>query len=146
MTNDFIQDVRNTMLPALVPITLRIDDFRETPASFGNALVDLHGGSLRVRVLRERGQILAAFGSVKDPTALFDSAFVMALLGLTETGGFDDSDSTRALTGIASFIRVHFYELNALFGPAQYAETKQKLRALRDEQMEKLWGNTEGWR
>lgn len=78
----------------------------------------------------EREQIFAAFGSVVDPTVLFDSAILMDFLGLTVTGGFHDSDSTRMLTGIASFIRVNFHELEALFGRSQYAETKQKLMAL----------------
>jgi hypothetical protein len=141
MTDEFIQEVRDTMLPALAPINLRIDDYRETPAAFGNALVDLSGGSFRVRVRRERDHVFAAFGSAVEPTIRFDSAIVMDFLGLTETGGFHDSDSRRTLTGIASFIRVHFNELEALFSPSQYAETKQKLMALQKDRAAKRWGS-----
>lgn len=132
------------MLPVLAPINLHVDDYRESPAAFGNALVDLSGGSLRIRIRRERGQIFAALGSVIDPTVLFDSAILMDFLGLTETEKIHDSDSTRILTGIASFIRVNFHELEALFGPSQYVETKQKLMALQKHRAVKRWGSRDG--
>lgn len=132
------------MLSVLAPIHLHVDDYRETPAAFGNALVDLSGGSLHIRIRRERDQIFVAFGSTIDSATLFDSAILMDFLGLTETAGFHSPDSTRMLAGIASFIRANFYELEALFSPSQYVETKQKLMTLQQHRMVNRWGNRNG--
>jgi hypothetical protein len=53
----------------------------QSPEAFGDALVILGVGDLRLRALRDRDQILADFGSAADPTRYFDSAVVIEYLG-----------------------------------------------------------------
>ncbi|HET9986561.1 MAG TPA: hypothetical protein VFQ38_23490 [Longimicrobiales bacterium] len=131
--------VEKYLLPEVASKGMRVVH-QEASTSFDNAFVVLQSDDLRVRVVRERGQVFADFGSAAEPGTWFDSAVVMEHLGLSESAGFHDRDAAKALRGLAKFLRALWDELAAEFSSAAFAATKRELIAVRERRDVRRFG------
>jgi hypothetical protein len=101
------------------------------PASFGDSLVILESPVLRVRFVRDRGQVLAAVGSVADPAKWWPVTFVLeAVRGKLPEPNFE-------LAVVAASVRDNLSGLIEAMGP-KYAETKQELERRGAERIRRL--------
>ena len=128
---DLLEKVEASLLPLVTSLHLTILEHSESN-SFDNATVTLQAGHVRVRIVRERGQVFVDLASASAPHTWFDSAVVMDHLGLSDEAGFHDRASTALFDGIGSFLRSFWSELTAAFDPATFAATNRALRCLRD--------------
>lgn len=139
MAVELVDHVRAVLLPAVEPLGLAITDHQES-AAFGNALVTLRSEHLRVRVVRDRGQVLVHFGSATAPDVWVDSQLVSEMLGLGAGGGFHDRNTVESLEALGSFLRSFAVELQHLFAPEAFASTRERLKQLGDNRAERMFG------
>lgn len=126
MTAELLKEVQ-ALLPSVIDsLPLRILEHRES-ASFGDAVVVLQAGELRIRVVRERGQVFADFGSASNTSRWFDSAVVLDVMDLSKIGGFHESETRASLSALAAFLRDCGKELMSLFSSERFPTTEQQL-------------------
>lgn len=128
MTDEFVGQAR-ARLGEMDSPKLRFVEGEEG-SSFGNAVAVFEGGTLRLRVVRDRGQVFADFGSTVDSTEWFDSRVVASLLETEVDANVGGSDIQLALSGIARFAQDHDGQLEHRFSGAQYQNTKKKLEEI----------------
>ncbi|GAC1479974.1 MAG: hypothetical protein NVS1B4_24920 [Gemmatimonadaceae bacterium] len=126
------------MLPALAERGLAIVGHEEYPW-FDNAVVILASPQLRLRIIRERGQLFLDIGCVAEPDTWFDSAVVFDHLGLSANGGFHGRDEA-SLRKMSEFVVVMWEELVRVFGPASFSNTKKDLEAVRYRRAAHMFG------
>lgn len=91
------------------------------PKNFGDSLVILRSPSLRVRLVRDRGQVLAYVGSAADPEKWWPVTFVLeAIRDKLPEPNFE-------LATVVSSLRDNLSDLIEAMGP-KYAETKHELQ------------------
>ena len=112
----------------------------ETAPSFDNANVVLEGAALRLRVVRERGQVFLVIGPRSEPGTWFDSALLMDYLGLSSSASFSYDDARQTLRGAGAFVTAMSDELIAAFSSQQLAATKKELRSRAEARAEKMFG------
>lgn len=130
MTN-FTDDVKSAFLPNAKDLGFRISGEQKSEA-FGDALVVLESGDVRLRIVRDRSQIFADLGSVAESDAWFDSTIVMQALGLTTKPAFGGTDPQIVLPGVAAFLKSVWPELVRMFGARTFATTKRQLTELQE--------------
>lgn len=142
MSNDFRDQVESIFLPAVQDLGFEIVSQDISHESFGNAFVVLQAGHVRVQIVRERSQILAALGSEAEPATWFDVGIIRDALGFTTNGGdaFGGTDAKDMLIGIARFLKSAWPELVGLLDPQQFASVKQRLTALLEQRADRTWG------
>jgi len=99
---------------------------------FGDALVILQSGDVRLRIVRDRLQLFADLGSAAETDNWFDSTIVMQALGLTTKPVFGGRDAQVVLPSIAAFLRAMWPELVAMFDRRNFAKSKEQLGKLED--------------
>lgn len=139
MAEDLLELVRTALIPALAPRSFEVVE-SETAESFDNAYVVVQAPELRIRILRERSQIFADFGSPSEPNTWFDSAVIMDHLGLSTDGGFHDSDARGVLHGVSTFVAACWTALTEMFDQSHLGATKQELEVLKEKRAAKLFG------
>lgn len=121
----------------LEELGFRIVDERYDPQSFGNSLVTLESDSLRVRFVRDRGQVFADVASPSDPDRWWQLVYVCQLiLGEFVQPGFELDD-------VAAFLRDNLAAVQERLGP-RYSETKREVRRLQEERARRLLGPYSG--
>lgn len=136
MHDDLLNLVQLHLLPQVEQLGLKVVEHEES-SSFDNASVVLQTGDVRVRIVRERSVVFADLGSVAEPRRWFDSSVVMDYLGLSEEGGFHDSDAAAVLLGVSRFLTSCWQELSRAFGLTSFPTTRKKLQAVLDARAEK---------
>ena len=102
-----------------------------SPKSFGNSFVILKSAVLRVRVERDRGQVLADVASANDPETWWPLVFVLeAIEDKLPAPNFE-------LEAVVSSLRDNLSGLVEAMGP-KYAETKQELERRGAERLRRL--------
>jgi hypothetical protein len=139
MSEDLLQSVRGLLLPALAPRSFEVVE-AENFDSFDNALVVLRSPNLRLRITRERGQLLIDFGAAREPGQWFDSDIVLELLGLSTDTSFRGSDAGTVFRGVGAFLRTFGDELEEKLDEAHLAATKRQIEALKERRAERLFG------
>ncbi len=105
------------------------DDYR--PDAFGNSFVTLESTILRLRFVRDRGQVWADVGSPTDPKTWWHLLFVLeAVLGKRPDLRFD-------LDEAASLLRDNFSTLAEALGP-RLSETKRQLDRFQEKRLRDL--------
>ncbi len=135
----FTDDVKSAFLQNATELGFRIIG-EEKSEAFGDALVILESGDLRVRLVRDRSQIFADLGSVADPDTWFDSTIVMEALGLATQPAFGGTDAQVVLPSIAAFLKAVWSELVALLDRRRFAATKRQLTELQEARAVRRWG------
>ena len=117
----------------------RVVHSRYDPGSFGNAVVELESDALRVRVTRDRGQLLVDLAP-RAGGEWFDEAIILQLVGAGETARELAAAEWRALAPSASALRRHLSEIVDRFRPDQWAQTRAELKALQARRARELFG------
>jgi hypothetical protein len=106
--------------------------------SFGDALVILQSGDVRLRIVRDRLQLFADLGSAAETDNWFDSTFVMQALGLTTKPVFGGTDAHVVLPSMAAFLRAMWPELVTMFDRRNFATSKKQLGKLEDVRRDEM--------
>jgi hypothetical protein len=101
------------------------------PQHFGNSLVLLQSDTLRLRFVRDRGQVLVALGSPSDPEDWW------GLISLCEVIQNSAVKPRYKLDVLASLLRDNFPALEEAMGPKR-AETKKEIERHRQERLKAL--------
>lgn len=100
------------------------------PDAFGNAAVELAGEQLRVRIVRDRSQILVELAPLGHDE-WFDEQVVLESVGAVP-------DTKLTLDSSASAIGRHFTAIVRSFDSANWESTRKELTARRDRRGEKF--------
>jgi hypothetical protein len=99
---------------------LQITDNDFNPKSFGDSFVILESPALRVRFVRDRGQVSVEVASLADPRTWWHLEHVCEVIsGQTAESGFE-------LSAAADLLRRNFKALTDYLG-SKYNDTKQEL-------------------
>jgi len=105
------------------------DDF--DPKSFGNSLVVLESPCLRVRFIRDRGQVSAEVASCSDPGIWWNLEHVCELIpGQTVEINFE-------LSAVAALLRKNFPALTDYLGP-KWIYTRRELQRRAEERKQAI--------
>jgi hypothetical protein len=131
VVTNFMDAVKSAFLTNAKDLGFRIVG-EEKSEAFGDALVVLGSGDVRLRIVRDRSQIFADLGSIAEPDAWFDSTIVMQALGLATSPAFGGTDPRIVLPGIAAFLKSVWPELMRMFEARNFAATKRQLTELQE--------------
>jgi hypothetical protein len=126
---DLREAVRTRFLPIISDGGAAIVESGEGD-SFDNAYVTVDLSTFRVRITRERRQILPGFAGLAEANTWFDWSLVLEYLGLATDDPYPDDSEDVTLTGLANFINTFRDELSAMFAPGSFPRTRQALKAL----------------
>ncbi len=99
---------------------LKIVEEAFDPLSFGNSLVVFESNDMRVRFIRERGQVTVEVASCSDPNTWWDLDHVCEIISGHSTSSGSD------LPVVASVLRRTYETLVEYLGP-NYVQTKRDL-------------------
>jgi len=102
----------------------------EDSEAFGDSLVVFEKGPMIFRAVRDRGQVFADFGAVRDPGTWFDASIVAQRLAIELDPRIGSDDEYGAIDAMSSFIRQNLAQLLSLFAPEHYSRTKWELSEL----------------
>ena len=105
---------------------------------FGNALLMVTRGSVRTRIIRERGLWFVEIGSTKDPREWFDARLILRLLRDTVdySAPLDDNALSRLLLALGQ--AVDKWEI--LFHDSVYPTTRAELKSLERASAQERFG------
>lgn len=110
--------------------------FADSQVHGPNAVLVFEVDELRLRLVRDRGQIFADFQNKhRDSRSRWFSFGVVRQLITGEVGGSEELDAEKA-----SYIHQHFTEIKRAFADANVAETENTLKKLEHERGERLFG------
>jgi hypothetical protein len=116
-----LKDEVVSQLPWLFKVVeFRIVEERHEPESFGNSFVILESSELRIRFIRDRGQIFADVASCIEPEQWWNLIYNCELLKSPACEPGCD------LWSVATLLRRHLPEVLELLGP-KFPETKREL-------------------
>lgn len=131
--------VEALLMPQVAHLGFRVVSYEQAKV-FDNAMVVAQGHELRVRVVRERGEVFVDFGSTAQPAVWFDSSVVMEYLGLRGSDGWHSSDAQAVLSDLGGFIAEHVRALEGKFALSEFAMTRKELVVVRERQDIARWG------
>jgi hypothetical protein len=109
------------------------------PAVFGNAVVSLEGEALRVRVTRDRSQLLTDVSPVHASES-FDEHVVLQLVGASAEADALATAEWRSLAPTAAALRKHYARIVEAFAPERWVATKAELGRLQEARADRLFG------
>jgi hypothetical protein len=119
------------------PLRVLYSDY--DPQSFGNAQIGLEGEKLRLRVTRDRSQILIDLSPREVAAEWFDEDVVVELVaGRMAAERLENFE--RPLHDAAETLRSHWPAILDRFRGAAWSETRLRLRALQEERAKRLFG------
>jgi hypothetical protein len=135
MKSDVLKTLKEELLPDFdwflrdFGLTIVEEDYH--PLSFGNSYVVLNSRHFRLRLIRDRGQVMGEVASLSEPENWWSLILVSEIIPCPKPPLFE-------LSSVAAFIQENFLLLSGLFGSG-YPMTKEKLQR-RLEQRAKEWG------
>ena len=109
------------------------------PQSFGNAMVELEGDAIRVRVTRDRGQFFVDLSPV-DRYDWFDEEIVLHFVGADDDAHRLVSEKWKALEPSAAAIHRHFQRITLAFKPESWASVRSILKDFQNRRARALFG------
>lgn len=106
--------------------TLRIVGEHDDPEHFGNAIVVLAGGNVRLRLVRDRGEVSADAACAAAPEDWAPLERMLAAVGVADSPPEGQTSPQAA----ASLAERHFDALSAGLSPERRAATRRKLADL----------------
>ena len=129
MTSKFSEMVCSTFSGLIN--TLKLHLLKETydPNFFGNSIIELGGDTMRIRVIKDRGQIFVDIASPVDPDNWYFLERILEAVGSkTETPMNPDSPETLELS--AKLIERHLDAIQAGLSAQNYHKTKAILHTI----------------
>jgi len=110
---------------------------------FGNAIVEYVSATLRVRVVKDRGQFECDFARPKGVPEWFDADVVLRALG--EDGTIDTltAQSWSSLHDLARTIRDRLDRISELFAERNYRQTRARFQEVLRQRVAKNFGAIE---
>jgi hypothetical protein len=110
-------------------------------AHFGNAIVEYMSSSLRVRVIKDRGQFLCDFAASKGSLEWFDQEVVFRELG--EGAAIDTlaAQGWSPVADVANSVRTSLDRIVELFSEGNYRQSAARFAELRGERVRRLFGD-----
>jgi hypothetical protein len=113
----------------------------EISGSFDNLELEYRSTKYRVRVTRDRSQVLVSFGPAMGvPAYWFGLDLVLEWLGEVRDEDALVESGQRRSGVVAAFTRKHLDRIEPAFAPEQYPETKRELREFAQARAERLLG------
>jgi len=112
----------------------RIVDSAVSPSFGGDAWVTVASDELRLRFVRDRGQLMLDVQGPADGKDWYSIDLLRRLI----TG--ERQDSALLDAGYAAFLREHLARIESLFFPEEAAETRSRLRELKRKRAKELFG------
>ena len=106
---------------------------------FGNAVVELAGSVIRLRVTRDRGQLLVDLSPV-DRRDWFDEDIVLHFVGADADAVALEAGERDALAPSAGAINRHFGRITLAFQQATWPDVRRILEELQNRRAEQLFG------
>ena len=107
--------------------------------AFGNAVVELAGDHLRIRVVRDRSQLLVDL-SPPHRFDWFDLHIVLHFVGADDEAETLAHGEWRELAASADAIDRHFARIVAAFHPSNWPHAQDVLRLLQERRAKQLFG------
>jgi len=131
--NPLIEEIHDSIPWILNELRFRIVQDSYAPEAFGNCVVVLNGPQFRLRLVRDRGQILADLAPLIDPEKWWNLVFLLEVIH----GKMPEPEF--GLVAVAYRVRDNLLALVEAMGP-RWTETRRelerrsqlRLRALRD--------------
>ena len=114
------------------------DDTRRD--SFGDAIVDFESATLRVRVLRDRGQVFVDVSPADGPPAWFDLPLLVKYLGDPDAASHLVASGQRDTQEAGDLLRAHYSEIEGLLGSSRSADVVRRLTSLRLARADRRFG------
>jgi hypothetical protein len=138
---EFVTEVENAFARLRSSASFEVIS-HETSQSFDNAHVELHGGTLRVRFIRERGQVFADIGPASHLGQWHQLDHLLRFLNRTEAAEAWLATGQTSVAGLAGLVEEHLAEILPAFEPAAYLRTKQQLAKLAHALAEERFGSS----
>ncbi|HEU4451962.1 MAG TPA: hypothetical protein VFR81_02845 [Longimicrobium sp.] len=97
-------------------------------------------GVLRLRVVRDRGQVFVDFGSSVDPGSWLDGSFVLDHVLGSGRSRIDDPPRGISLEAFGELLGTHFERIEKAFRRSTYMDTRSAVRRLSDQWMLRTLG------
>jgi hypothetical protein len=112
------------------------------PRAFGNAVVELEGAALRVRVTRDREQFLVDL-SPADRHDWFDEEIVLRFVGADADADALIFGEWKSLQASAAAIHRHLQRIRLAVGAESWPEVRGILKELQNRRAQALFGGQE---
>lgn len=136
--SDFLQAVTNEFKDLLAAGLLSVESSSYDSQAFGNAVVVLVGGNLRVRVFRDREEIYAQVASSLDPENWFPLQRVIRAVGVLSA----PPEGLLTIGQAAEFVGRYFNDLNSGLGISRFSQVKEALADLERFALKRLLDRT----
>lgn len=124
--SDFLQAVTEAFKSLLTRGLLTVESSGYDARAFGNAVVVLAGGNLRVRVIRDRGDVLAEAASRLDPDDWFPLQRIVRAVGVSSP----PPEGLLTPEQAARIVEQYFADLDSGLGSSRIHQIKKVLADL----------------
>ena len=130
MTDDFLTQARAAFSFLEQTRGFRVVSHEARP-SFGDALADFESPTLRVRVLRDRGQIFIDVAPAQDPPSWFDLPLLLTFLGEPDAAASLLAGGQSDMREVAALLRAHYDDIERTLGQSRSPDVVRRLGQLR---------------
>lgn len=127
--SDFLQTIIETFSSLIGHGQLAVESSHYDADAFGNAVVVLAGGNLRIRMIRDRDETWADAASRLDPAHWYPLQRAIRAAG----GSPPPPEGLLTPAGAADLVARHLDALNSAFAPDAWDETRRNLGKLKEE-------------
>lgn len=113
---------------------LTIESSRFDPQSFGDSYVILRGGNMRLRLVRDRGEVFAQVASVGEPAHWYPLQRVVCAVGVSPA----PPEQPLSVEELAGLVSTHAAAIEAGLSPDRFEATRAKLRELGQDSARRL--------
>jgi hypothetical protein len=115
----------------------------EQPYGKEDAVVVLESPTLRIRVIRDRGDTAVEFAPVFQRDSWVSSYFVVPLLDSKQTYPCaSDASNHFRIDSLADFFEENLAQLELLFSPSIFSDTRRRVAELQAENARRVFGFT----
>lgn len=139
MVVDFLTEVRTAFSFLESARGFRLADETRSD-SFGDAIVDFESATLRVRVLRDRGQVFVDISPADGTPAWFDLPLLLSHLGERDAAKVLIAGGQRDAQEAADLLRAHYSEVEAMLGSSRSGDVVRRLTELRLARADRRFG------
>jgi hypothetical protein len=107
--------------------------------AFDNALVSFRSDRLRIRIIRERGQVFADFAPPDGPPEWCDAPALLKYLGSMERIAEFTRTDQRSVVALAGLIQPFYGAIAELYAAPRRDKTVLELRVLQEERARHRW-------
>ncbi len=115
----------------------------EVGESSGDALVDFESPTLRVRVLRDRGQVFLDVAPAGDPPTWFDLPLLLGFLGEQEAADTLLAGGQRDVHEVAGLLRAYYDGIERTLGASRSPDVVRRLTQLRLARADQRFGGAD---